>query len=221
MRYHPDRNPGDSKAEAKFKEINEAYEVLKDVNKRAAYDRYGHAAFEGGGSSGGGAEFSGGFSDIFDEMFGDFMGGGRRGSRQGPGSRGADLRYNLAITLEDAYNGRQVEIKVPTTVTCQACGGSGASEGSQPITCSTCGGIGKVRSQQGFFTIERTCPTCQGQGKVIEKPCIKCSGSGRVHKDKTLSVNIPPGVEDGTRIRLSGEGEAGLHGSPAGDLYVF
>ena len=221
MRYHPDRNPGDSKAEAKFKEINEAYEVLKDVNKRAAYDRYGHAAFEGGGSSGGGAEFSGGFSDIFDEMFGDFMGGGRRGSRQGPGSRGADLRYNLAITLEDAYNGRQVEIKVPTTVTCQACGGSGAAEGSQPITCSTCGGIGKVRSQQGFFTIERTCPTCQGQGKVIEKPCIKCSGSGRVHKDKTLSVNIPPGVEDGTRIRLSGEGEAGLHGSPAGDLYVF
>tara|TARA_B100001093_G_scaffold518644_1_gene604248 strand:+ start:313 stop:1446 length:1134 start_codon:yes stop_codon:yes gene_type:complete len=221
MQYHPDRNPGDSKAEARFKEINEAYEVLKDGDKRAAYDRFGHAAFEGGGPGASGAEFSGGFSDIFDEMFGDFMGGGRRGGRQGPGARGADLRYNLSISLEDAFNGRQVEIGVPTTVHCEACGGSGAAEGSQPIVCSACGGAGKVRSQQGFFTVERTCPQCQGLGQVIENPCGNCGGSGRVHKDKKLSVNIPPGVEDGTRIRLSGEGEAGLQGSPAGDLYVF
>lgn len=221
MQYHPDRNPDDEEAESKFKEINEAYEVLKDEDKREAYDRFGHAAFEGGGAGGGGFDFSGGFSDIFDEMFGDFMGGARRGGQQGGASRGADLRYNLSISLEDAFKGRQVEIRVPTTVSCGDCGGSGAAEGAQPIGCPACGGAGKVRSQQGFFTIERTCPQCQGQGKVIDNPCGTCSGSGRVHKDKNLAVNIPPGVEDGTRIRLAGEGEAGLRGAPAGDLYVF
>ncbi|HAA92186.1 MAG: molecular chaperone DnaJ [Rhodospirillaceae bacterium] len=221
MEYHPDRNPDNEEAEAKFKEINEAYEVLKDEDKRAAYDRFGHEAFEGGGAGAGGFDFSGGFSDIFDEMFGDFMGGNRRGGRQGGASRGADLRYNLTISMEDAFKGRQVEIRVPTTVSCGDCSGSGAAEGAQPIGCPACGGAGKVRSQQGFFTIERTCPQCQGQGRVIDNPCGTCSGSGRVHKEKNLAVNIPPGVEDGTRIRLAGEGEAGLRGAPAGDLYVF
>ncbi|MDB3952714.1 molecular chaperone DnaJ [Alphaproteobacteria bacterium] len=220
MQYHPDRNPENEKAEANFKEVNEAYEILKDDDKRAAYDRFGHQAFEGG-SSGSSSDFSGGFSDIFDEMFGDFMGGNRRGGRQGGASRGGDLRYNLTISLEDAFNGRQLEIRVPTTVGCKNCNGTGAAEGAQPVNCPACGGAGKQRSQQGFFTVERTCGQCQGQGQVIDDPCSTCSGTGCVHKNKNLAVNIPPGVEDGTRVRLSGEGEAGMRGAPPGDLYVF
>lgn len=224
MKYHPDRNQGDPDAETRFKEVNEAYEVLKDDQKRGAYDRFGHAAFEqGGGGFGGGAGGAGfsGFTDIFEEMFGDFMGGGggRRGGQQA--SRGADLRYNLEISLEDAYHGRQVEVHVPTSIACEACDGTGAAEGASPKTCGTCHGHGKVRAQQGFFTIERTCPTCQGQGTVIDDPCRVCNGSGRQTKEKKLSVNVPKGVEDGTRIRLAGEGEAGLRGAPAGDLYIF
>ena len=222
MQYHPDRNPGDAEAERQFKEINEAYDVLKDDEKKAAYDRFGHAAFEGGAGPrpGGGFEgFSGGFADIFEEMFGEFMGGG--GRRGGGTGRGSDLRYNMTITLEDAFNGKQAEIRVPTSVICGECGGSGAEAGSSPVTCPTCGGRGKVRTQQGFFTIERTCPTCGGVGQTIENPCKACNGSGRQRKEKTLSVNIPAGVEDGTRIRLSGEGEAGMRGAAPGDLYLF
>ena len=219
--YHPDRNPGDEEAEHKFKEINLAHEILKDPEKRAAYDRYGHAAFENSGGSGqaGGFDFGSGFADIFDEMFGEFMGGGRRG--RGGNGRGSDLRYNLEISLEDAFGGRSAEIRVPTAVSCESCDGSGAEGGAQPVTCPTCQGAGKVRSQQGFFTVERTCPGCRGAGRVIDKPCQSCNGTGRTQKEKALSVKIPPGVEDGTRIRLSGEGEAGLNGSPAGDLYIF
>ncbi len=222
MKYHPDRNAGDAKAEQKFKEINEAYDVLKDDQKRAAYDQFGHAAFEGGrpgAGQPGGFEFGSGFADIFDEMFGDFV-GGRRQSRGGP-QRGGDLRYNMEISLEDAYRGRETRIKVPTSVRCDTCSGSGAAPGSHPSTCSMCQGRGKVRSQQGFFTVERTCPACNGLGQVIENPCRDCSGSGRVRKEKTLAVTIPKGIEDGTRIRLSGEGEAGLKGAAAGDLYIF
>ncbi len=218
--YHPDRNPGDKEAEARFKEINEAYEVLRDPEKRAAYDRFGHAAFEGAGSGagpGGGFDFAAGFADIFDEMFGDFTGRRTRGAA----TRGADLRYNLEISLEDAFHGRQVEIRVPTLVVCEACKGSGAEGGARPVTCPTCRGAGKIRTQQGFFTIERTCGTCHGQGQVIDKPCQSCAGSGRIRKDKRLSVNVPAGIEDGTRIRLAGEGEAGLRGGPPGDLYIF
>ena len=217
MQYHPDRNAGDETAELKFKEINEAYEVLKDTDKRAAYDRFGHEAFEQGGGPGAGGFGSGGFADIFDEMFGEFMGGRRRG---GP-ARGADLRYNMEISLEEAFHGKTAQIHVPTSVTCEACGGSGAAKGKAPTTCGTCHGRGRVRAQQGFFTIERTCPTCNGVGQVIENPCHVCGGAGRVHKEKTLQVNIPAGVEDGTRIRLAGEGEAGLRGAPQGDLYIF
>ncbi len=213
MKYHPDRNPGDTTAELKFKEINEAYEVLKDPDKRGVYDRFGHEAFESGGAGAG----AGGFADIFDEMFGDFMGGRRRG---GP-SRGADLRYNMEITLEEAFRGKTAQIHVPTTVTCHACNGTGAAKGHSPVTCHGCHGRGRVRAQQGFFTIERTCPACQGMGQVIEKPCEVCAGAGRERKEKTLQVNVPPGVEDGTRIRLAGEGEAGLRGAPPGDLYIF
>ena len=222
MKFHPDRNPGNSDAEAKFKEINEAYEVLKDDQKRAAYDRFGHAAFEDGGAGGGasGFDFGSGFADIFDEMFGDF-GGARRGGGRRSSSRGGDLRYNLEISLEDAFGGQQVDIHVPSTTLCGACDGTGAEDGAQPTTCPTCQGVGKVRAQQGFFTIERTCPTCHGQGQVIENPCRECGGTGRVRKEKKLSVNVPPGVDDGTRIRLAGEGEAGLRGGPAGDLYIF
>ncbi len=221
MQFHPDRNPGDAEAEARFKEAAEAYEVLKDPQKKAAYDRFGHAAFDGGGRPGGpgGFDFATGFSDIFDEVFGDFM-GGRAGGRRGAG-RGADLRYNLEISLEDAFNGQTVEIRVPTSVACDDCSGSGAEGGASPITCTTCSGYGKVRSQQGFFTIERTCPACGGHGQVIDKPCKACGGQGRTHKEKTLSVSIPPGVDDGTRIRLANEGEAGMRGAPAGDLYIF
>ncbi|MDD9902657.1 MAG: molecular chaperone DnaJ [Rhodospirillaceae bacterium] len=221
MQYHPDRNPGDDEAEQKFKEINLAYEILKDEEKRAAYDRYGHAAFENGGAGGqaGGFDFGSGFADIFDEMFGEFMGGGRRG--RGANRRGSDLRYNLEISLEDAFGGRSAEIRVPTAVSCESCDGSGAEGGAQPVSCPTCHGAGKIRSQQGFFTVERTCPGCRGAGQVIDKPCQGCNGTGRTQKEKALSVKIPPGVEDGTRIRLSGEGEAGLNGAPAGDLYIF
>lgn len=223
MRYHPDRNSGDADAEQKFKDINEAYEVLRDEQKRAAYDRYGHAAFESGGGGNGFGGFSGfgggGFADIFDQMFGDVMGGSRRGGSAN--TRGADLRYNMEITLEEAFRGDSVTIHVPTSVTCETCHGSGAAEGSQPVTCGTCQGMGKVRMQQGFFTIERTCPTCQGQGKIIKNPCKKCSGSGRVHKEKVLSVTIPAGIEDGMRIRLAEKGEAGVRGGATGDLYIF
>lgn len=224
MQYHPDRNPGDKKAEARFKEINEAYDVLKDEQKRAAYDRFGHAAFQNGGNgrTHQGFDFgfsAGGFADIFDEMFGEFM-GGRRGAGTGP-SRGADLRYNLEISLEEAFRGKTATIRVPTLVVCDSCSGTGADAGSRPITCGTCRGHGKIRAQQGFFTIERTCPSCHGQGQVIERPCKSCGGQGRVRRERTLNVNIPAGVEDGTRIRLAGEGEAGVRGAPPGDLYIF
>ncbi|WP_373085843.1 molecular chaperone DnaJ [Sneathiella sp.] len=222
MQYHPDRNPGDSEAEASFKEINEAYEILKDPQKRSAYDQFGHAAFENGGASNGGGfgGMGGGFSDIFEDLFGDFMGGQQGGGRT-RSPRGSDLRYNLEITLEDAFNGKKMELKIPTTAECESCEGSGAEPGSEPIACPTCQGQGKVRAQQGFFTIERTCPACQGQGRVIEKPCKSCRGEGRVRKENTLSVSIPAGVDDGNRIRLSGEGEAGMRGGPSGDLYIF
>ena len=221
--YHPDRNPDNAEAEAKFKEISEAYEILSDEQKRAAYDQMGHAAFQQGGQGGPGGGGAGGFgssfADVFDDLFGEFS-GGRRGGRQ-TNTRGSDLRYNMEITLEDAFHGRQTEIRVPTTVSCQQCNGSGSKDSSKPSTCQTCQGMGKVRSQSGFFTVERTCPTCQGAGHVITDPCGSCSGAGRLHKEKTLSVSIPPGVEDGTRIRLSGEGEAGLRGGSPGDLYIF
>jgi molecular chaperone DnaJ len=222
MKYHPDRNPGDAEAEAKFKEIGEAYEVLSDDQKRAAYDRFGHGAFEqGGGGPGGMGGFggfgAGGFADIFDEMFGDMMGGGRRRSS----GRGADLRYDMEITLEEAFTGKQAQIKVPTSVSCDSCEGTGAEPGSKPVNCTTCNGDGRIRQQQGFFTIERTCPACGGAGQSIDKPCKACDGAGRVHRERSLQVNIPEGVEDGTRIRLAGEGEAGMRGAPAGDLYIF
>jgi molecular chaperone DnaJ len=225
MKYHPDRNPGDKSAEQKFKEINEAHDVLKDEQKRAAYDQYGHAAFEQGGPGAGGpfggGFAQGGFGDIFEEMFGDFMGaaGGRRGG--GGAARGSDLRYNLEVTLEQVYKGAKTQIRVPTSVACSECKGSGAAGGAAPQTCPTCNGHGRVRAQSGFFTVERTCPNCQGVGQVIKDPCRACGGTGRVRKEKTLSVNIPAGVEDGTRIRLAGEGEAGMRGAPAGDLYIF
>ena len=217
MKYHPDRNRGDGKAEHRFKTISEAYDVLKNEEKRRTYDRFGHAAFEQAGGGRGGFDFAGGFADIFDEMFGG-MAGGRRGQAS---TRGADLRYNMNVTLEEAFAGKQTQIRVPTSVRCEACHGSGAAGGAAPTTCHTCHGHGKVRAQQGFFTIERTCPTCQGAGKVIETPCRECDGSGRQHREKTLSVNIPAGVEDGTRIRLASEGEAGMRGGPPGDLYLF
>ncbi|WP_133613407.1 molecular chaperone DnaJ [Dongia mobilis] len=222
MQYHPDRNPGDKEAEGKFKELNEAYDVLKDEQKRAAYDRFGHAAFENGGGGFRNGQAHGfnasGFADIFDEMFGDFMGGGRRGQGRG---RGSDLRFNMEISLEEAFAGKQTTIRVPSSVVCEACDGAGAEKGSKPVTCPSCHGHGKVRATQGFFTIERTCQHCGGAGKVIEKPCKTCHGSGRTAKEKTLQVNIPAGVEEGTRIRLAGEGEAGMMGAPAGDLYIF
>jgi molecular chaperone DnaJ len=220
MQLHPDRNGGDHSAELKFKEVNEAYEVLKDPQKRAAYDRFGHRAFEQGGGFGGAGAASGfaSFADIFDEFFGDFRAGGRRTARE----RGSDLRYNLEITLEDAFAGKTVEVEVPTSVTCEICAGSGSKPGTSPKTCPTCGGQGRVRaSQGGFFHIERTCLACHGRGEVVSDPCTKCSGAGRVSQARTLSVNIPPGIEDGTRIRLAGEGEAGVRGGPAGDLYIF
>jgi molecular chaperone DnaJ len=225
MEFHPDRNPDNKDAEAKFKEINEAYEILKDPQKRGAYDQYGHAAFEQGGGGGqggfhGGFDFGGGggMGDIFEELFG--MGG--RGRRSNGGrERGADLRYNMEISLEEAYQGKTASLKIPTAMSCEACTGSGAEAGSKPKTCTTCQGAGQVRSQQGFFSQVRTCPACHGRGQVIEKPCKKCAGAGRTTKERTLSVNIPQGVEEGTRIRLSNEGEAGMRGGPNGDLYIF
>ena len=221
---HPDRNTSDPSAESKFKEANEAYDVLKDPERKAAYDRFGHAAFEGGMGGGGGqrqGDFSSAFSDVFDDLFGDFMGGGQRGSGRSRASRGSDLRYNLEISLEDAYSGLQKSINVPTSVQCSPCNGSGAAGGSEPSACPTCSGMGKVRASQGFFTVERTCPSCSGMGQVISNPCSSCGGQGRSNKDRSLSVNVPAGVETGTRIRLSNEGEAGLRGGPAGDLYIF
>ncbi|MBB3897787.1 molecular chaperone DnaJ [Roseococcus suduntuyensis] len=224
MKYHPDRNQGDADAEGRFKEVNEAYDTLKDADKRAAYDRFGHAAFEGGmgggGGGGGGNPFGGGgFEDIFEEMFGRF--GGRGGGGRAASGRGADLRQEVHISMEEAFAGTKKTIRVPSSVQCEACTGTGA-EGGKPSsqTCGTCRGAGKVRAQQGFFLIERTCPTCNGSGQIIKNPCKVCQGAGRVQRDRTLNVTIPAGVEDGTRIRLSGEGEAGLRGAPAGDLYV-
>lgn len=221
MKYHPDRNPGDKAAEAKFKEVGEAYEVLKDAQKRAAYDRFGHQAFENGNGAGfNGSGFGpGGFTDIFEDIFGDIMGGrGRRGAQR---ERGADLRYNMEISLEEAYAGKTAQIRVPTAITCDVCDGAGAKPGTQPTTCATCHGAGRVRASQGFFSIERTCPSCGGKGQTISDPCTKCSGTGRTTQERSLSVNIPAGIEDGTRIRLAGEGEAGMRGAPAGDLYIF
>jgi len=223
MQWHPDRNPDNPAAEEKFREVNEAYDVLKDEQKRAAYDRFGHAAFEQGaggfGQAGGDFHFGAGFADIFDEMFGEFMGGGRRGG--GGNLRGADVRFDMEITLEEAFAGKTTQITVPSSVVCGDCHGRGGTNGSQPVECPTCRGRGKVRATQGFFTIERACPSCQGAGRVVKDPCKTCGGSGRQRKEKTLSVTIPPGIEDGTRIRLAGEGEAGMRGGPAGDLYLF
>jgi len=223
MQHHPDRNPGDKESERKFKEVNHAYDILKDADKRAAYDRYGAAAFEGGAGPGGpqgqGFDFGSVFGDIFDEMFGAGGARGRAGGRAD--TRGQDLRFNLEITLEQAYSGTEATVRVPSSVACETCHGSGAEAGSKPHQCPTCHGRGRLRAQQGFFTVERTCHTCHGAGQVIDKPCKACAGQGRVRRDKTLKVNIPAGVEDGTRIRLTGEGEAGTRGGPAGDLYVF
>jgi molecular chaperone DnaJ len=229
MQFHPDRNPGSNDAEHKFKEINEAYDTLKDPQKRAAYDRFGHAAFEQGGfgragaANGFGPEFTSSMSDIFEDIFGDFMGGARGGAARGQQSRlrGSDLRYNLEITLEEAFLGRTVEIDVPTLVTCTTCEGSGAKPGTGMSTCRHCGGSGRVRAAQGFFTIERTCPVCQGRGQMMENPCTDCGGQGRRQQNRKLSVDIPRGIEDGTRIRLANEGEAGLRAGPPGDLYIF
>ena len=229
---HPDRNSDNPNAEAQFKEVNEAHDVLKDAEKKAAYDRFGHAAFEGGMGGGGGGrggfgggqgDFGSAFSDVFEDLFGDFMGGRGQGGGGGRSraQRGSDLRYNLRVTLEEAWSGVQKTINVPTSVGCETCKGSGAEGGAEPQTCGTCAGMGKVRAQQGFFTVERTCPTCSGTGQIIKNPCKSCHGAGRVEKERQLSVNIPAGVETGTRIRLAGEGEAGLRGGPQGDLYIF
>jgi molecular chaperone DnaJ len=221
---HPDRNSDNPNSESQFKEVNEAYDVLKDQNKKAAYDRYGHAAFEGGsagpGAGGfhGGGDFSSAFSDVFEDLFGDFR--GNQNGRQ-RASRGSDLRYNLNISLEEAFSGIQKKITIPSSVNCNDCNGTGAYGGAEPTTCPTCSGMGKVRAQQGFFTVERGCPTCSGMGQIIKNPCQKCKGSGQEEKERSLSVNIPSGVETGTRIRLSGEGEAGVRGGPSGDLYIF
>ena len=220
---HPDRNTDKKNAEEDFKAVNEAYEILKDPNKKAAYDRYGHAAFEGGGGFGqssGQGDFGSAFSDVFEDLFGDFMGGGNRRSSQ-RAARGSDLRYNMRVTLEEAYHGKKANITLPSSVTCDVCSGSGAQGGAQPLTCPTCAGQGKVRAQQGFFTVERTCPTCSGKGQIIKNPCRNCSGQGRVEKQRSLNVSIPAGVETGQRIRLTGEGEAGLQNGASGDLYIF
>ncbi|WP_428242480.1 molecular chaperone DnaJ [Gynuella sp.] len=219
MKFHPDRNPGDAEAEHKFKEISEAYEVLADDQKRAAYDQFGHAGVDGQGGFGGQSGGHGSFSDIFGDVFGDIFGnaaGGRRSHVQ----RGSDLRYDLELSLEEAVRGIDKRLQVPTLVSCKSCDGSGAKKGSGTTSCTTCGGVGQVRMQQGFFSVQQTCPTCSGSGKVIKDPCQVCHGRGAVRETKTLNVKIPAGVDTGDRIRLSGEGEAGLHGGPAGDLYV-
>ena len=229
---HPDRNADNPRAEAQFKEVNEAYDALKDPQRKAAYDRFGHAAFEGGMASGGAGrsargayaggqgDFASAFSDVFDDLFGDMMGRGGAGGRS-RAARGSDLRYNLRVSLEDAFRGAQRTINVPTSVACDVCHGSGAAGGAEPSACPTCSGMGKVRAQQGFFTVERTCPTCGGAGQIIKNPCTRCAGAGRVERERALSINVPAGVETGTRIRLAGEGEAGLRGGPSGDLYIF
>ncbi|MEH6549437.1 MAG: molecular chaperone DnaJ [Pseudomonadales bacterium] len=217
MKHHPDRNPDDDAAEGKFKEASEAYQVLSDEDKRAAYDRYGHDGVDpqmGGGGFGGGN-----FTDIFGDVFGDIFGGGGGGRSRGP-QRGSDLRYTLEVDLEQAVKGTTVTITIPTLVSCEPCDGSGAAEGSAPVTCTTCGGNGQVRMQQGFFAVQQACPNCRGKGKMISDPCKSCHGNGRVEKSKKLSVKVPPGVDTGDRIRLSGEGEASPDGGPAGDLYV-
>ncbi|PSL12672.1 molecular chaperone DnaJ [Marinobacterium halophilum] len=222
MKYHPDRNPDDKAAEDKFKEISEAYEVLSDAQKKAAYDQYGHEGVNGQGGFGGGG-FEGNFSDIFGDVFGDIFGGGGGGGggrRRSGVQRGADLRYNLDLSLEEAVRGCEKTLEIPTLAGCEACDGSGAKPGTSAKTCGTCGGMGQVRMQQGFFSVQQTCPTCRGEGRVISDPCGACHGQGRVEKTKTLQVKIPAGVDTGDRIRLTGEGEAGTHGGPAGDLYV-
>lgn len=224
MQYHPDRNEGDKEAELRFKEVGEAYEVLKDDQRRTLYDRHGHAAFEnGGGQRGGrgGFDFSSAFTDVFDDLFGEFMGRGRGPGGQQRAARGQDLRFDMELTLEEAFTGKEATIEVPAAMTCETCEGSGAEAGAQPVVCTTCSGHGKVRAAQGFFTIERTCPTCHGAGRIIRDPCKACGGAGRVRKDRKLQVRIPKGVEDGTRMRLGGEGEAGQRGGPNGDLYIF
>ncbi len=222
MKFHPDRNPGDAAAEQKFKAINEAYDVLKDPQKRAAYDRFGHAAFQqGGGGFGGGAQDFGGFADIFESVFGEFMGGGGRGQRRGGPARGSDLRYDLEMTLDEAFHGRQASLTIDVAATCEPCSGSGAKPGTSARACTTCNGNGRVAMRQGLFMVERACPACHGQGQIIADPCNSCSGAGRIEKQKTLNVNIPRGVDDGTRIRVAGEGEAGARGGPPGDLYIF
>ncbi len=221
MKYHPDRNPGDKASEAKFKEVSEAYEVLRDETKRAAYDRFGHAAFEGnsGGAAGGFGFQEGGLGDIFDQMFGEFMGGRRNGGART--RAGADLRAQVEIDLADAFGGTKVDLRVPTRVHCDACNGTGsANKQAERDTCGTCNGAGKVRAQQGFFLVERSCPTCGGSGRILRNPCRVCSGAGTVPRERSLSVTIPAGVEDGVRIRLAAEGEAGAAGAAAGDLYV-
>ena len=220
IKYHPDKNDGCKDSEAKFKAVSEAYDVLKDPQKRAAYDRFGHQAFRQGAGQGGGggAQDFGGFSDIFESVFGEFM-GGRGGQRQQ--RRGADLRYDMEIKLEDAFHGKKTEITIDVAGECDKCEGSGATPGTSAKQCHQCNGHGKVRAQQGFFMVERTCPACHGQGELIQDPCNRCRGDGRIDKTKTLSINVPPGVDEGTRIRLTGEGEAGPRGAPAGDLYVF
>ncbi|PCD76394.1 molecular chaperone DnaJ [Pseudothioclava arenosa] len=229
---HPDRNKDNPDAEAQFKEVNEAYDVLKDAEKKAAYDRFGHAAFDGGmgggprggyGGYGGGpgqGDFASAFSDVFEDLFGDFM-GGRGGGPRSRAQRGADLRYNMRITLEEAFKGTQKSITVPGSSACTACNGTGAEGGAEPQTCPTCSGMGKVRAQNGFFTVERTCPTCGGAGQVVKNACKACHGAGRIEQERQLQIKIPPGVETGTRIRHAGEGEAGLRGGPSGDLYIF
>lgn len=226
MKFHPDQNKDNPQAEEKFKEINQAYDILKDEQKRSAYDRYGNAAFDGsmgggGGGHPGGMGGAGAFSDIFEDMFGDFMGGGGGGRRSNAPTRGSDMQYTMEMSLEDAYKGKESTIKIPVNDSCSECDGSGAQKGTSSQSCGTCNGAGRVRQQQGFFTIERACPTCHGEGTFIKDPCKKCSGAGRVRKTKTLKVKIPAGVETGRRIRLTGEGEAGLRGGPRGDLYVM
>lgn len=219
MKFHPDRNPGDKQAEANFKEVKEAYEILTDADKKAAYDQFGHAGVDpnrGGGGFGGNADFG----DVFGDVFGDIFGGGRRGGGQRQAARGSDLRYNLELSLEEAVKGLTKELRIPTLAACDSCDGSGAKKGTSPTTCGTCHGQGQVQMRQGFFAVQQACPTCHGRGKIIKDPCNKCHGEGRVEKSKTLSVKIPAGVDNGDRIRLSGEGEAGEFGAPPGDLYV-